>query len=111
MCCRIFLPLFHHLSSMNYAITVASSLLGVAITVPLSGALLRWRVHYAPRRIRLEDSEEQQSAGEQPCFYLARVRDIYYIMVAPPVTGYFSTLRRVYRLEVCHLNVFVPQLD
>ncbi|KAJ8081180.1 hypothetical protein PM082_018023 [Marasmius tenuissimus] len=67
---------------MNYAIVVASSVLSLAVSVPLSGALVRWRVHYAPStgRIRLEDSE-----GQEPS--------------TPPVTGYFSTLRRVYRLE------------
>ncbi|KAJ8081190.1 hypothetical protein PM082_018033 [Marasmius tenuissimus] len=31
----------------------------LAILVPLSGALVRWRVHYNPRRIQLEDAEDQ----------------------------------------------------
>ena len=34
-------------------------LLSLIIFVPLSGALVRWRVHYNPRGIELEDTEEQ----------------------------------------------------
>ncbi|KAG7088942.1 hypothetical protein E1B28_012887 [Marasmius oreades] len=62
---------------------IPSSLLSVAISVPLAGALTRWRVHHSPKRIQLEDSEVQQEPS----------------LSTPTVTGYFNTLGRVYRLE------------
>ncbi|KAF9259075.1 hypothetical protein L218DRAFT_963944 [Marasmius fiardii PR-910] len=52
-------------------------------TVPFSGALIRWRVHYSPKRIQLEDSEAGQESAHATL----------------TVTGYFSTLKRVYQLE------------
>ncbi|KAL0064255.1 hypothetical protein AAF712_008840 [Marasmius tenuissimus] len=61
---------------------LVSFFISLAILVPLSGALVRWRVHYNPRRIQLEDAEDQDDA--------------------PPnrtVTGFFSTLRRIYVVE------------
>ncbi|KAF9259061.1 hypothetical protein L218DRAFT_875604 [Marasmius fiardii PR-910] len=67
----------------NFFILIPTTLISVAISVPLSGALIRWRVHYNPNRIQLQETEEQQ---ENP-------------RAASAVTGYFSTLGRVYRLE------------
>ncbi|KAJ8081178.1 hypothetical protein PM082_018021 [Marasmius tenuissimus] len=57
------------------------ALIGEVISMPLLGALVRWRVHYDPDRVRLGDSERPKT---EP---------------GPLVTGYFSTVRRVYRLE------------
>uniref|UniRef100_A0A0W0G615 Mitochondrial carrier n=1 Tax=Moniliophthora roreri TaxID=221103 RepID=A0A0W0G615_MONRR len=57
-----------------------SSLLSLAITVPLNGALVRYRAHYNPSRIQLGENGASNPS---------------------PVTGYFSVLKRVYRLEGC----------
>ncbi|KAK1216402.1 hypothetical protein PQX77_020969 [Marasmius sp. AFHP31] len=61
---------------------VAGFLVSLLVFVPLSGVLVRWRVHYKPRRIQLEPEEEGVSPNH--------VSD---------VGGYFSTLRRVYAVE------------
>ncbi|KAK1226119.1 hypothetical protein PQX77_010907 [Marasmius sp. AFHP31] len=57
------------------------ALIGEVISMPLLGALVRWRVHYDPDRVRLGDSERLK------------------IKPGPLVDGYFSTVRRVYVLE------------
>ena len=38
----------------------------LAVFIPLSGALVRWRVHYTPRRIQLVDTEDEQNSGACP---------------------------------------------
>ncbi|KAK1230873.1 hypothetical protein PQX77_006023 [Marasmius sp. AFHP31] len=61
---------------------VVGFLFSLLVFVPLSGVLVRWRVHHKPRRIQLEPEEEGVSPN--------RVSD---------VGGYLSTLRRVYAVE------------
>ncbi|KAK1226120.1 hypothetical protein PQX77_010908 [Marasmius sp. AFHP31] len=58
-----------------------AALLNQAISMPFSGALVRWTVHYHPEGVCIGDSEQPKT---EPGLL---------------VDGYFSTLRRVYRLE------------
>ncbi|KAL0064262.1 hypothetical protein AAF712_008847 [Marasmius tenuissimus] len=80
-----FWPWNHNFSLGEAIIYLAVRLVvGLAIFVPLSNALVRWRVHCRPRRILLQDAEDQQD-----------------VLANHPsdVTGYFSTLRRIYVIE------------
>lgn len=63
--------------------TTASLIFSIVLTVPLVGALVRYRVNYCPKAIQLEPENGSQ------------VRH-----TGPVVTGYFAMLKRVYKLEV-----------
>lgn len=80
-----------HLSSVpddmlpltDMLLLVASLAISLAILVPLTGALVRFRAHYNPKGLQL-DSE----GGVQP-------------HTGPVITSFFAMLVRVYKIEVC----------
>ncbi|KAF5384227.1 hypothetical protein D9615_003440 [Tricholomella constricta] len=54
----------------------------IAITVPLAGALVRYRANYSPKAVQL--SAEEESVHNR---------------TGPVIGGYFAMLKRVYRME------------
>ncbi|KAJ8081177.1 hypothetical protein PM082_018020 [Marasmius tenuissimus] len=78
------------------------ALLNQAISVPLTGALVRWMVHYDPDRAYIKDPERltTKSSTYVLAFSFALVMTRWNGVVARLlVDGYASTLRRVRRLE------------
>ncbi len=69
--------------NLVFALTLVGSLaISLAITVPLTGALIRVRANFNPKSIQL-DEEGNASAH-----------------TGPVITGFFGMLRRVKKIEV-----------
>ncbi|KAG6833261.1 hypothetical protein H0H87_009436 [Tephrocybe sp. NHM501043] len=73
----------------NYHLLIAIPLfvlniaISLAITIPFVGILIRYRAHYSPKAVQLDSEFE----GAQT-------------QTGPVIHGYFSTFKRVYKLEV-----------
>ncbi|KAJ8078138.1 hypothetical protein PM082_000344 [Marasmius tenuissimus] len=67
--------------------TFVSLLLNLLVVVPLSSAVVRWRAHYSPSRVRYQNRYgERQTLVENEG-------------AIAPVLGYFAVLKRVYKVE------------
>ena len=70
------------LSFKDTLLLVASLAISLAILVPLTGALVRFRAHYNPKGLQLDPD-----GGVQP-------------HTGPVITSFFAMLVRVYKIEV-----------
>ena len=70
------------LAFTNMLLLVGSLAVSLAILVPLTGALVRFRAHYNPKGLQLDPE-----SGVQP-------------HTGPVITSFFAMLVRVYRIEV-----------
>lgn len=79
------------LSLIEILLLLGSLAFSIAILVPLTGALVRFRAHYNPKGLQLDPE-----GGVQP-------------HTGPVITSFIAMLMRVYRIEVrcafsCHLR-------
>jgi hypothetical protein len=70
------------LAFTDMLLLVGSLAISLAILVPLTGALVRFRAHYNPKGLQLDPE-----GGVQP-------------HTGPVITSFFAMLVRVYRIEV-----------
>ena len=72
-----------NLGILDLLLLIPSLGLTLAVLVPLTGGLVRFRANYNPKGLQLEPD-----GGVQP-------------HTGPVVSTYFGMLKRVYKLEVC----------
>lgn len=71
----------HPVLLLGLLFQLVNVVIALAITIPLVGALVRYRAHYGPRAVQLGTSEDAP------------------VTTGPVIDGYFVTLRRVHKLE------------
>jgi hypothetical protein len=71
------------LNIVNLLVVALTISISLAILVPLTGGLVRFRANYNPKALRLNDPEDGVQAH-----------------TGPIISTYFAMMRRVYRIEV-----------